>query len=100
MSPSSEKKLISKNELLQKMAVLIAGRCSEQIFVNEVSTGAYDDLEKIKSLQKNFIKKYGFGDNFKNMNMDDDISEYSKNELDKELVYLNNKLCEWYIKWV
>ena len=95
MSPSSEKKLISKNELLQKMAVLIAGRCSEQIFVNEVSTGAYDDLEKIKSLQKNFIKKYGFGDNFRNMNMDDDISEYCKNEIDKELVYLNNKIISY-----
>ena len=50
-----DKKLQNKKELLQKMAVLIAVDAAEVLFGDDITTGASDDLEKLKSLVKSYI---------------------------------------------
>lgn len=86
MSQIKEKKLQNKKELLQRMAVLIGGRCSEQIFCNDITTGASDDLEKLKSLVKSYIMDYGFSKKLNNLNLRDDVSEKTKELIDNEIV--------------
>lgn len=86
MSQIKEKKLQNKKELLQRMAVLIGGRCSEQIFCDDITTGASDDLEKLKSLVKSYIMDYGFSKKLNNLNLRDDVSEKTKELIDNEIV--------------
>jgi cell division protease FtsH len=42
--PTEDRYLMTKSELLDRMAVLMGGRASEEIFFEEISTGAQNDL--------------------------------------------------------
>jgi len=103
MSNQREKKLSTKNELLQQMSVMMGGRCSESIFLDDITTGASDDLEKLRNLAKAYICVYGFSDKLGNLNMmNDDVSEKMKQLVDNEIQnlidnvykYTNNILSE------
>jgi AFG3 family protein len=95
MSQIKEKKLQNKKELLQRMAVLIGGRCSEQIFCDDITTGASDDLEKLKSLVKSYIMDYGFSKKLNNLNLRDDVSEKTKELIDNEIVEIINYITNY-----
>ena len=86
MSGQVEKKLNSKRELLERMAILLGGRCSEEIFMDDITTGASDDLDKLWNLAYFFISEYGFCNNLKNINCNRELmSESMKNEIDSEI---------------
>ena len=95
MSEIKEKKLQNKKELLQRMAVLIGGRCSEQIFCNDITTGASDDLEKLKSLVKSYIMDYGFSKKLNNINLRDEVSEKTKELIDNEIIEIINYVTNY-----
>ncbi|KAF6024681.1 hypothetical protein EB796_017003 [Bugula neritina] len=58
----SDKKLYSKEELFQRMCMLLGGRAAETIVFNRITTGAQDDLDKVRQLAYNQIKTYGMGE--------------------------------------
>jgi ATP-dependent Zn protease len=99
MSNNIDKKLKSKRELYQQMAVILGGRCSEKIFMDDITTGASDDLEKIRKLARIYISYYGMSDNLKNMNInDDEISEKTKYLIDTEINNLINEIEDYVYK--
>lgn len=55
----NENQLQSKEELLDRICFILGGRCAEQHFFNEVTTGAYDDLEKAYNLAHALVVKFG-----------------------------------------
>lgn len=57
--PSEDRYLATKQELMNKMTILLGGRCSELLIFNEISTGAADDLVKVNNIAKDIITKYG-----------------------------------------
>lgn len=95
MSQIKEKKLQNKKELLQRMAVLIGGRCSEEIFCDDITTGASDDLEKLKSLVKSYIMDYGFSKKLNNVNLRDEVSEKTKELIDNEIIEIINYVTNY-----
>jgi len=95
MSQIKDKKLQNKKELLQRMAVLIGGRCSEQIFCDDITTGASDDLEKLKSLVKSYIMDYGFSKKLNNLNLRDEVSEKTKELIDEEIIEIINYITNY-----
>lgn len=44
---------------MDRICFILGGRCSEQHFFNEVTTGAYDDLEKAYNLAYHIVAKFG-----------------------------------------
>jgi len=50
---------MTKAELLDRIAILLGGRVSEEIIFNEISTGAQNDLEKATEIAKMMVKEYG-----------------------------------------
>ena len=58
-SGSKDTKLYSRGELKDKMAVLLGGRIAEEIFCDDFTTGASDDIEKLTSLAYKFVCVYG-----------------------------------------
>lgn len=58
----SETQLESKEELLDKICVILGGRCSEQHFFKRVTTGAQDDLQKVYKLSRSLVLNYGMSD--------------------------------------
>ncbi len=58
--PKPELKYIhTRNEILSRIAVLLAGRCAEIIVYEEVSSGASDDIEKISDLSRKYFTHWG-----------------------------------------
>ena len=91
MSQNKEKNLSTKNELLQQMAVILGGRCSESVFLDDITTGASNDLEKLRKLAKLYVGYYGLSDKLKNLNITDDIlSDKTKQLIDTEIQKLIN----------
>ncbi|KAF7457360.1 putative ATP-dependent zinc metalloprotease FTSH [Cryptosporidium felis] len=55
----NEKRLTSKETLLDRIAVLLAGRASEELYTKSISTGASDDLQKATTLANSIVTLYG-----------------------------------------
>ncbi|MGA1824000.1 MAG: ATP-dependent zinc metalloprotease FtsH [bacterium] len=65
--PTEDRFLMTKNELLGKINVLLGGRAAEEIIFNQVSTGAANDLTKATDIAKSMITDYGMSEKFSNM---------------------------------
>jgi AFG3 family protein len=93
MSNNKEKKLRSKNELFQQMAVMLGGRCSESIFMDDITTGASDDLDKLRKLARMYIAYYGMSEKLRNMNVnEEELSDKTKQIIDTEIQNLVNEV--------
>lgn len=60
--PEEDKKLMSKMELEDEIAMLLAGRAAEKIFFKDVTTGASNDMEKATKLAREMVTRYGMSD--------------------------------------
>lgn len=57
--PGEDRYLMTKEELQNKLTILLAGRAAEFLFFHQVSTGATDDLVKATNIARNMIMQYG-----------------------------------------
>ena len=57
--PTEDRFLMSRSELLNRMAVLLGGRAAETLVFDEVSTGAADDLNKATDIARNMVTRFG-----------------------------------------
>ena len=57
--PTEDRYLMTRRELENRMAVLLAGRAAETIIFQEVSTGAADDLAKATDIARSIVTKFG-----------------------------------------
>jgi cell division protease FtsH len=57
--PTEDRFLMTRQELENKMQVLLGGRAAEHIVFGEVSTGAADDLQKVTSIARAIVMRYG-----------------------------------------
>jgi cell division protease FtsH len=57
--PTEDRFLMSRTELLNKIATLLGGRASEEIMFGDVSTGAHNDLAKATGIARSMVKEYG-----------------------------------------
>ena len=59
--PQEDRYLKSRQELIDYMKVLLAGRVSEQITFGRITTGASDDLSRVTAIARSMIHEYGMG---------------------------------------
>ena len=57
--PTEDRFLMTREELDNRMAVLLGGRAAEHIVFGEVSTGAADDLAKVTDIARSMVTRYG-----------------------------------------
>ena len=57
--PTEDRFLMTREELENKMTVLLGGRAAEQVVFGHFSTGAADDLQKITDIARSMIMRYG-----------------------------------------
>jgi cell division protease FtsH len=57
--PTEDRFLMTRQELENKMAVLLGGRAAEHIIYGEWSTGAADDLAKVTDIARSIVTRYG-----------------------------------------
>ena len=57
--PAEDRFLMSRQELLDRLCVLLGGRAAEMIIGDDVSTGAADDLTKATDIARGIVLRYG-----------------------------------------
>ena len=60
--PKKNKVSYWKNELHDQLAVLMGGRCAEEIFVQDISSGAQQDIERATSIARSMVCEWGMSD--------------------------------------
>jgi len=59
--PTEDRYLMTREELENKMAVLLGGRAAEHVIFGHLSTGAADDLSKATDIARNMVTRFGMG---------------------------------------
>lgn len=60
--PQEDKFYASKKEMLDDLIVLLGGRVAEKLTMDDISTGASNDIERATSVAKSMVTKYGMSD--------------------------------------
>ncbi len=96
--PEEERYLMSSDEILDELSVLLAGRVAEEIIFNTKTTGAANDIERANDLARAMIAQYGMSDKFGMAALEKTQSKYldgrnvsncseeTKTQLDNEII--------------
>jgi len=60
--PTEDRYLMTKTELLDRLAVLLGGRVAEEIVFGEISTGAHNDLQRATDIATSMVKAFGMSE--------------------------------------
>ncbi len=60
--PEEDKHTVTKDYLETQLAVLMGGRCAEQIFMNRMTTGAGNDIVRATELARRMVCEFGMSD--------------------------------------
>jgi cell division protease FtsH len=60
--PAEDRYLVTKSQILDKVAMALGGRAAEDLVFGQISTGAQDDLEKSTKMVRDMITEYGMSE--------------------------------------
>jgi cell division protease FtsH len=60
--PTEDRYLMTRSELLDRLAVLLGGRVAEELVFKEISTGAQNDLQRATDIARSMVTEYGMSD--------------------------------------
>ena len=60
--PTEDKSFMSKSEMQENIVSLLGGRVAEQLILDDISTGASNDIERATKIARNMVTKYGMSD--------------------------------------
>ena len=61
--PTEDRYLMTRSELLDRLAVLLGGRVAEELVFEEISTGAQNDLQRASDIARAMVTEYGMSEN-------------------------------------
>ena len=62
MLPEEDKFLMTREELVDELTMLLGGRVAEELIVGDITTGAADDIERATKIAKQMVTEYGMSD--------------------------------------
>ena len=60
--PTEDKSFMSKTEMEENIVSLLGGRVAEELILNDISTGASNDIERATKIARSMVTKYGMSD--------------------------------------
>ena len=92
--PAEDKFYATKNEMKENIVVLLGGRVAEELTLDDISTGASNDLERVSATARNMVTKYGMSEKLGPMTFGDSDDEVflgnsfaSKQNYSEEVAY-------------
>ena len=70
--PTEDRYLMTREELENKMAVLLGGRAAEHVIYGRLSTGAADDLAKVTDIARSMVMRYGMEEKLGSLSYQDE----------------------------
>ncbi len=78
--PIEDRFLMTREELENKMAVLLGGRAAEWLVFSHLSTGAADDLAKVTDIARAMVTRYGMSKRLGHMALEREPNSFLGNE--------------------
>ena len=60
--PDDDVNFVTKNDMVNEITTLLGGRVAELLILDDISTGASNDLERATTIARNMVTKYGFSE--------------------------------------
>lgn len=60
--PTEDKSFMSRTEMIENIVSLLGGRVSEKLVLDDISTGASNDIERATKIARNMVTKYGMSE--------------------------------------
>ena len=70
--PTEDRFLMTRDELENKMAVLLGGRAAELLIYGHLSTGAADDLGKVTDIARSMVMRYGMDERLGHLSFEEE----------------------------
>lgn len=74
--PEEEKYLMTKDEMISEIIVLLSGRAAEEIVFDTITTGAANDIERATKTARSMISQYGMSEKFDMMILESTENKY------------------------
>jgi len=74
--PTEDRFLMTREELENKMAVLLGGRAAEHVVYRQLSTGAADDLAKVTDIARSMVMRYGMDERLGNLSFEEERTPF------------------------
>ena len=81
--PTEDRFLMTREELLDKMAVLLGGRAAEWLVFGHLSTGAADDLARVSDIARAMVTRYGMSERLGHVTLEREQQRF----LDSDAMY-------------
>lgn len=73
--PTEDKSFMSKTEMIEQMISLLGGRASEELILDDISTGASNDIERATKIANSMVTKYGMSQRVGTITLGSDQNE-------------------------
>ena len=73
--PEKDEMFDTKGHMIQEIMVSLGGRIAEEIILDDITTGASQDIKQATAMAKAMVTKYGFSDRLGLINYDNDSEE-------------------------
>ena len=73
--PTEDKNFMSKTEMEENIVSLLGGRVAEALILNDISTGASNDIERATKIARSMVTKYGMSERIGTLMLGSDQSE-------------------------
>ena len=73
--PTEDKNFMSKTEMEENIVSLLGGRVAEALILNDISTGASNDIERATAIARNMVTKYGMSERIGTLTLGSDQDE-------------------------
>ena len=73
--PTEDKNFMSKTEMEENIVSLLGGRVAESLILNDISTGASNDIERATAIARNMVTKYGMSERLGTITLGSDQDE-------------------------
>lgn len=78
--PTEDRYLMTREELVNKICVLLGGRAAEKLVFEEVSTGAADDLTKATEIARSMVERFGMDEKLGHLVFQEDRPYFLDNQ--------------------
>ena len=69
--PQEDKDYTSRSEMFERIVSMLGGRVAEKLFLDDISTGASNDIQQASNLARSMVTKYGMSDRLGPISFDD-----------------------------
>ena len=73
--PDEDRSYVTKGQLLESIDILLGGRVAEKLVLNDISTGASSDLERVSAIARSMVTKYGMSEELGNVIFNTGVGE-------------------------